>query len=453
MVSPISPVAPGCYAGVRMRLTSMHAMGVLVPTLGAFVFETALMLWSGQGIHWDVIAGRTAAMAVGALLFSLVMFKLFQERHRAVMSERRRLEAMFQNSSEAILLVDRNRKVKAMNLAAEHLLGVQAPPPEFHLCRLCNVSPAHVHVPGQCGNRSCDFDLTRPNPFFESMIRRADGTLIPVAVSTSVLPPAEGREEQAMVSFRDISERRALERVRLSRLIAARTMEAQEEERRRIAQELHDGIGQELYGLRLCAQVGQPVEGQIVTLMEEVQRLATSLYPPVLEKLGLVAALRSHADRLWSGKVSVEVAEDVPRLSRAAEAAVFRMIQEAVGNALRHGKASHVVVTFQCKGEEVQVQVRDDGCGFVPEEVAAGGLGLVSMQERVESLGGRFSITSTPGKGTRVTAWLHSAAGRHADHFLKPPEPGPILVLQPVGGVTEGYQSLRVIQDARPDRG
>lgn len=431
-----------------MRTTTLHAMGVLVPTAAAFLFETGLMIWSGEGLHWNVVVGRTALMALAALLFSWFMFKMIQDKHRAVLAERRRLEAMFQSSSEAILLVDGNRKVHAMNGAAEQMLGVERLPMDFHLCRLCHVNPGQHPRPGQCGNKCCDFDLSRPNPFFESLIRRIDGTLIPVAVSTSVLPAAEGMEAQAMVCLRDISERRALERVRLSHLIAARTLEAQEEERRRIAQELHDGIGQELYGLRLCAQVGQPVESQIVVVMEEVQRLATSLYPPVLEKLGLVAALRSHSDRLWSGKVRLEVSDDFPRLSRAAEAAVFRMVQEACGNALRHGGAGAVTVRFARVGDDARVEIEDDGCGFQPEDREGKGLGLASMRERMESLGGTFSIRSAPGDGTCLTAILHVTAGRHAEDGN-----GSQMVLSlQASPVAAGYHPLPVVHDARPDR-
>jgi two-component system sensor histidine kinase NreB len=216
-----------------------------------------------------------------------------------------------------------------------------------------------------------------------------------------------------------LAERRAQEQIRFTRLLAARTLEAQEEERRRLARDLHDGLGQDLYSLRLQAQLGRPVVEQCSALMEEIQRLATSLYPAALERLGLVAGLRSYLDKFWRDRVRLEVSEDFPRLAPAAEAAIFRLVQEAVGNALRHGQAASVLVRLGRESGGLVVEVTDNGCGFEPTAIPRRGLGLMSMQERAESLGGTLQVESAAQRGTRVRALLPASLApepRQAEH-------------------------------------
>lgn len=380
-------------------MSSLQVLAIAAPTAGAAVFEVALMQWRGGTVTWPEVLGRVTLMAVASVAFSAVMFSLIERMNVAIRSERRRLEAMFKSSSEAVLLVDHNRQITALNPAAEAMLGYPSRPDALQLCRLC-VPPEQ----GSACPSSCPLNLSQPSPFFESVVRHSDGTLLPVAVSTSRLPAAEDGHPESMLTLVDISRHREKEHARLSRLLTQRTMEAQEEERRRLARELHDGVAQELYGLKLAARMGTPVEDKISEIMDGVGRLAKSLWPPVLEKLGLVQALRSHLDSLGQPEGLVLLApEGFPRLPMAVEATLYRIAQEAVGNALRHGSPGRLTVRLTTGGDEVRMEIEDDGQGFDPAALTVEGLGLVGMRERAQGLGGTLSVRSERGRGTLVS--------------------------------------------------
>lgn len=216
----------------------------------------------------------------------------------------------------------------------------------------------------------------------------------------------------------DVTERRhADERLREARaeLIAAR-----EQERRRLALELHDSVGQQLFAMDLILRglVDRPEAGRepdaemlhrladrCSDLIHEVRHISYGLYPPTLESLGLAMSL----DRLGAtlgGPIELEVRYPNTmkrlRLPDAVEIALFRVAQEAIRNAVRHANAGRVVIRLQQRQGEVLLTVTDDGQGFPPGRHEPG-IGLSSMRERVETVGGRLSISSRKGH-TRVTA-------------------------------------------------
>ena len=206
-----------------------------------------------------------------------------------------------------------------------------------------------------------------------------------------------------------------------------RIITAQEQERRRLARELHDGAAQGLASIgvemELCERLldtgVEPARRQLArvrTLVREtlgdLRRVIFDLRPLILDELGVIAAIRRYADHLndlGPPRVEVTVHGFERRLDSALEVAIYRVVQEAVGNARRHAGASRVGVVVELGSDFVNVVVRDDGRGFDPHEARSratqvGHLGLFGMAERVEVLGGRFSIQSAPGSGTRVSA-------------------------------------------------
>ena len=201
----------------------------------------------------------------------------------------------------------------------------------------------------------------------------------------------------------------------------AQVTAAQEEERQRIARELHDGLGPALASLnirlltvrKLLERESHPVAGEIGELAEQVQasirdirRLIHDLRPVALDELGLVPALREHlAHCQQEHDLAIEfVADDGERLSAAVESALFRIVQEAVNNVLRHAQARHLSVTLTRDEDQVTLRVADDGQGFDIQVPRSGRhVGLWSMRERVDQLGGRFEVHSEPGQGTTVT--------------------------------------------------
>lgn len=190
-------------------------------------------------------------------------------------------------------------------------------------------------------------------------------------------------------------------------------LKAQEEERGRIARELHDEVGQALTGLILGLE-GLPGE-KAVALKElarytlaEVRRLALDLRPSVLDHLGLEAALRRYV-REFSDRTGIEVdlSFHLSRpLSPELETVIYRVVQEALTNVARHsGSPKAAVGVLEVEGE-VRVFVEDEGRGFDLRKVGLGHQGLVGMRERVELVGGRLLLESAPGEGTRVQVRL-----------------------------------------------
>ncbi|HWV56982.1 MAG TPA: sensor histidine kinase, partial [Longimicrobiales bacterium] len=204
--------------------------------------------------------------------------------------------------------------------------------------------------------------------------------------------------------------------------ITARAQNAAEEERKRIARELHDDTAQALAAilirLRLLEratsedardQLLRDVRGQVSETLEGVRRFARGLRPPALDDLGLVAAVANHARGLeQAGGLEVTVDADQydgANLSPEAELTVYRNIQEALSNVLRHANATKAWITLRREGDHVVAVVEDNGRGFSPEAVerSGAGLGIFGMRERAEYIDGEVRIESRPGKGTRVT--------------------------------------------------
>ncbi|WP_432986235.1 sensor histidine kinase [Dactylosporangium sp. CA-233914] len=191
---------------------------------------------------------------------------------------------------------------------------------------------------------------------------------------------------------------------------------AREEERRRLRRDLHDGLGPTLAGLTMRAEAAQEVGGErarellaeIVedaqTAVADVRRLVEGLRPPALDTLGLVGALRAHLAKQPAGpRVSIEAPAEVGGLPAASEVAAYRIAVEAIANARRHAGATAVRLELLVENDRLCLTVTDDGHGTSPVKV--GGVGMHSMRERAEELGGELDVTSTP-HGTSVTARL-----------------------------------------------
>lgn len=202
--------------------------------------------------------------------------------------------------------------------------------------------------------------------------------------------------------------------------MARRLITIQENERRTLSRELHDDIGQAITAIKLGAMAlqdeGDPerrgeILGEIVGITDQtvtkLRNLSMLLRPPQLDTLGLETALRWQADTLFrSGTPQLELRlEPLPgRLDPAVELACFRIAQEALTNILRHSGARQVTLTLEADARMACLVITDDGCGFRPEDVH--GLGLVTMRERAQQLGGSLDIHTAPGQGTRVTVRL-----------------------------------------------
>lgn len=192
--------------------------------------------------------------------------------------------------------------------------------------------------------------------------------------------------------------------------LTARLITAQDDERRRVARELHDDLSQKVaelrFGLdRLPADL-DALRRQAEALGERVREIAHGLHPSAIEHLGLEVALRSSC-RAFAAREGIAVrfrASGVPRhLPIEMANSLYMVAQEALRNAAKHAGTARVGVTLRVAGGELQLRVRDHGCGFQPGSAGgSGGLGLVSMQERVRLLGGEFRIESHPKPGVMI---------------------------------------------------
>jgi signal transduction histidine kinase len=246
-------------------------------------------------------------------------------------------------------------------------------------------------------------------------------------VKQNALLETENRErraaEQVLQHYRDSLELQVAERTAELRELSAHRESAREDERKHIARELHDELGQSLTALRMQAALlrvrfGAETAGlneQVRAMTELVDRtigvvrnVATSLRPTVLD-LGIGSALEWLVDefRRHSGlDCSLTLALGDARLSESQAIAVFRIVQESLTNIARHADASESAVSLRCAALACELVVEDDGRGFEPSRVRAQSFGLLGIRERVLSLGGQLSIASRPGGPTRIVAQL-----------------------------------------------
>jgi len=205
---------------------------------------------------------------------------------------------------------------------------------------------------------------------------------------------------------------------RVGREVVRGLLEGQELERKRLARELHDETGQALTSILLGLktlenQMGEEPLALIRNLvggaLDNVRRLTTELRPPALDDFGLQAALERLTGMVAerSGlEIHLNVASRADTVLPETQTAIYRIVQEALTNIVKHASARSVSVVVAVAEGAVRTVVEDDGSGFDVDKIRQGALGLVGMRERVALLGGRFDIQSAPGFGTTLVAEL-----------------------------------------------
>jgi signal transduction histidine kinase len=209
----------------------------------------------------------------------------------------------------------------------------------------------------------------------------------------------------------------------LLRAFSRRLLEVQEVERRNLARELHDEIGQALTAAKISLQSAmveadaaistrlQESAASLERLLGQVRQISLDLRPPMLDDLGLVPALRGLLDQLGR-RASVAVrfsAENIPEnLDAEIQTTCFRIAQEAITNVVRHANATQIEIDLRCANGELRLLVRDNGVGFDVESRQGQrvGLGLIGIKERAALVGGRARIISSSGKGTAIEVSL-----------------------------------------------
>lgn len=260
---------------------------------------------------------------------------------------------------------------------------------------------------------------------------RRDGSRFWADVVITAVRDASG----SLVGFakvtRDVTERRRLAELENASLVSAQMLATREDEQKRIARELHDDLGQQLTALKMSvalleaklgsSSIGQQFlpdtrafQSQIDSMALSVRRIASDLRPPVLDDLGLIAAiewLSEDFQKRYDVGVTPRVAAGDLSFSALAATAIFRMVQEALTNVARHAQASEVLIDMHHADGVCTIRIEDNGDGMAP-----GGprkqksFGLLGMQERVRQLNGSVSIKSAPGQGFKIAIELPVSA-------------------------------------------
>lgn len=386
--------------------------------------------------------GITSSNEIGALsqAFDLMTARVLESnsrleaervhaaRREAVMEGEVRYHRIVDSVAEAVISVDERLRIVLFNPAAEQMFGrsrqemtgqlLSALMPERfralhdeHIRRFAATGQTHRSM----GRYGLIYGL------------RASGEEFPVVATVS--QSGASPDKLLTVILRDVTERMRMEQVSRDyterlRLLTRRLFEVEETERRRLARELHDRIGQNMTALSLNLNLihselpadvlpkmstrFNDCESLLYYTAQLVRDIQVDLRPPGLDELGIIAALSEHA-REVAGRSKFKIAiigtELKPRLPPASEIMLFRIVQEALNNIAKHAQATEVTIRLEASPDVAVLTVADNGRGF---DAAARGaqptrsLGMVSMHERAESMGGTFRVESAPGAGTRV---------------------------------------------------
>ena len=329
--------------------------------------------------------------------------------------------AMFVAAADGYLVVNAEGTIRAANPKAASMFG-------WEVDELVG-QPVEVLVPEALGERHRGhrrhfLEHPRDRPMgaeFDLRGVRRDGSMFPLEISLSPWHREDGGL-RVICAVRDVTDYRRL------RDFSASALRATEEERRRIARELHDDTAQRLAALilRLRPLAIEPDEAARAALVEEirqeifetaedVRRISRGLRPPEVEEVGLAPALRAHARTLRERlgfEVDAELEDVEPFLDVTCKLALYRIVQEALSNARRHSGVGRAILRLRAADGRVIAEVADGGRGFDPGSHMEfdRGLGLVGMRERASMVGGTLVVESAPGAGTTVRASIPSCS-------------------------------------------
>ena len=340
-----------------------------------------------------------------------------------------RFASLLESAPDAVVITDREGRIVLVNAQTEALFGYPRDELFGHKVEMLlpdSVSEQHVE-------HRLDYHAdprTRPMGVgLELAGRRKDGSEFPVDISLSAIETSEGRLVTAFV--RDITERQAAAELQRSlaerRAVLEHLVSAGEEERQRIAADIHDDSIQAIWtaGLRLQVLRRELDDPRLLGLLADLEKtieqsisrlrnLLFELRPPALDHEGLAAALQEYIGAARDDAPTAFRLKDKLQSEPTADARIilFRVAQEALTNVRKHAQARQAEVLIAERNKGFLVRITDDGVGFTPEQAlpAPGHLGLAAMRERAELAGGTLKIDSAPKTGTTVECWIPTLA-------------------------------------------
>jgi PAS domain S-box-containing protein len=394
---------------------------------GASVHEQEVIIEKPDGsrvtvsVHIDPIRDQDGAI-IGVVNF----FHDIQERKEAERTTGL-LAAIVDSSDDAIVSKRLDGTITSWNRSAERLFGYSAD----------EAIGQHITLVVPPDRRQEEMGILEKLrrgervDHFETVRLRKNGTRFDVSLTISPVKDPKGRLVGASKVARDISERKRAEQTHKEAELSARLLQVQDEERRRIARELHDGVGQLLSAVGMnvsqiltekgklspaAVRSAEDMRFSIERASAEIRTVSYLLHPPMLDEIGLPTALRWYVDGFAERskmKLTVEVASDFPRLVQDCELSLFRIAQECLTNIHRHSGSFTAFVRLSCVDEKVELEIRDEGKGInqeIQSKINSGasvGVGFRGMQERVRLIGGKLTVHPNPsGNGTSVLVTL-----------------------------------------------
>ena len=328
----------------------------------------------------------------------------------AVRDREERLRAILASAVEGIFTIDECGDIESMNAAAERIFGYSA---EELIGKNVSILIPHPHHEANGGYLANFLQTDRAKIIGigrEVAGLRKDGTTFPMDLSVSEVILASRKMFTGFI--RDITERKQLEK---------EILEISDREQRRIGQDLHDGLCQHLAGIELLSQVlAQKLEpkskiharqvneiaGHVRDAISHTRSLARGLSPVTIESEGLTSALNelaTNTEKIFRVACRCDFDQPVAIHDHAAATHLFRIAQESVSNAIKHGKASRVAISLRTERGRVILKISDNGSGFARQPANHKGMGLRIMQSRASMIGGTMAIESNGGGGVDVT--------------------------------------------------
>jgi hypothetical protein len=419
--TPLEQFIPPRFRDAHLRhIEQFGATGVTTRRMGR---QSEIVGLRANGEEFPVEASISQSVVGGKKLFTVILRDITQrKRSEAALKDSAERYQRLMNLVPDAIWVEREGCIRLANRACLELLCAESDTqvlgrspfefihPEFHALAQARRERLMLGV----GN----------DPRVEKRIVRLDGQVKDVEmVETSF---RDDGTTVILAVLRDISERKRADgelhqsREQLRRLSAA-LQEVREEEKARIARELHDELGQALTGLKMdleeiVAQLeprqtdalerARAMRSLLDSTVSSVRRIATELRPLMLDDLGLIATIEWLVGD-FAGRTGVDIQMELPGPEFAVEpdlsTALFRVLQESLTNVARHAGASRAEVRLSCSESDIRLQVRDNGHGIDPDRADKGRtLGLLGMRERANMVGGELVIDSSPGAGTSI---------------------------------------------------
>ena len=338
----------------------------------------------------------------------IALFHILGEELKSRTVSRDYLEGIFNSATDMVFIVSRRGKILDTNRQVYKQLGIDSSTAiGMSMNMVLSMKSLRFSEMKRALMENSELGPVR------STFSGAGGVMIPVELTTAWLLNMGGKSKQLIISAKDISKQLALENEVLRAII-----EGEEAARGRLALDLHESLGQKISGIKFyisaCANALSNSNGDIKntlykandalsSLHKEVRNLCFDLLPQSLEAAGLVEAVRElcHQD-IYRGKISfrVGVKKGFVSIGKSWEVDVFRIVQEFISNAIQHGRASNITISFDGGREDERiVRLKDNGKGFKLSKRSKG-KGLENVRTRVRSQGGQIFISSSPGRGT-----------------------------------------------------